>query len=113
MKKPYCRMYPEVEKPYIEHDIKGSYLFQTEDEVNRVLGIEIKKTKGFWNLPDDKRVMFILLFIRFLNGFGLEFRDTVWPISVIDISERKFFKFTYKRNNGKGYVYLYYNGVIG
>jgi hypothetical protein len=107
-------VYPEVEFAYIIHKIKGHYKFETVEEVKNVLCFDIRQTKGFTELPDDKKEMAERRIIGFINGWGLEARDTLYPISVSIEPEEKRFKFYYLRDKRreKNLSYLYFDGGV-
>lgn len=110
MKRPL--LYPEVEYAYILHGIKGQYQFETVEEVIKVLRFDIRKTKGFDKIAENKKEVAENLIISFINRFGLEYRDAMYPMCIQDIPEKKQFRFDYKSSNGKRYSYLCYDGTV-
>lgn len=83
------RVYPDIEFIYKHYKIKGHYKFENTNEIKNVLGFIFEETKGFEELSNEKRELVVRALMKILNGFGLEWRDTFWPVSLKDEPKKK------------------------
>lgn len=100
--------YKDIENKYIEADIKGHYRFVTAKEVEKVLGYDFRMIKGFKELSDSDKLLAEILVCNFINGFGLQARETVKPTKI----QRRLGKFMLSLE-GKSFSYLYDDGSVG
>lgn len=106
--------YPLLLDKYIARGVPAPYKFRTPEELKNVLGVDLYETKGIELFDEETRNVAIKLIINHFNGFGLEYRDTMDPVKIEWIEERKAFKLTIKNVKHKhhgGYIYLLLNGT--
>lgn len=105
--------YPLVKIAYELHGLT-SFKFRTASDVKHVLRFIISDTPGFSELSEEDQVRAESLIINFLNGWGLEARDTIYPAGIEWDKEYKAFKFYYSIYGEEPcYSWLFLNGKVG
>jgi hypothetical protein len=114
MSKAKHRLYPEVESDYIHFEIQGKYQFRNTHEIRSVLGFKVEDIKGFKELSEEKQALVVAGAIKICNCYGLEWRDTLWPIELKDQPKEKriIFSLTSGRNDIENSYILHYDGRI-
>ena len=106
--------YPEVQFAYQLNGMGDSLKFRTVEDVKKVLRWDVIDIPGFDAFSPETQERAARLIIRFLNGWGLEARDTIYPAGIKWDTEYKAFKFYYSVYGGEpGYSYLFLNGTVG
>lgn len=106
--------YPEVKFAYQLNGMGDSLKFRTVEDVKNVLRWDVMDTPGFDAFSPETQERAERLIISFLNGWGLEARDTIYPSSIEWDEEYKAFKFYYSvYGREPGYSYLFLNGTVG
>ena len=103
--------YNKVENKYIEADIKGHYKFANALEVKKVLGYDFRTIKGFKTLAPEHKELAERLVCKFINGHGLESRESLRPTNIK--RERGKFTVNYTHYDSQGFSYLYDSGSVG
>lgn len=86
-----------------------SYQFKTAEQVKVVLGCDIKRIRGFSILSEEQQALAEYLIIKYINGFGLDYREErIKPASIK--REPRRFVLTEK---DRSYSYLYDDGSVG
>lgn len=101
-------MYPEVMEKYERANLPGITMFENPSEVLEVLGVDLYKIKGVDALLEKDRVIVINTILKYLNGWGLEYRETINPRSIEWVESKNVFKLTF---TNKRYLYLNKEGV--
>ena len=99
----------EIKQKYTKADIKD-LKFKTAEQVKKVLGFNCRTIRGFKNLSKNEQELAESLFCKYLNGLGLEARETVRPTNIISEPQNGRFKVRFKK---LGFSYLYFNGTVG
>lgn len=99
--------YKDIENKYINAEIKGHYRFENALEIQKVLGFDLRKIKGFKALSIEDKELAERLICNFINQFGLEAREGL----IITKITREKGQFTVYY--GDSYSYLYDNGLVG
>ena len=99
----------KIKQKYTKADIKD-FKFKTTEQVKKVLGFDCRATRGFKKLSKKEQELAEYLFCKYLNGLGLETRETVRPTNIISEPQNGRFKVSFKK---LGYSYLYFNGTVG
>jgi hypothetical protein len=106
--------YPEVQFAYQLNGLGDSFKFRTAEDVKNVLRWDIHDIPGFDSFSPETQTRAARFIISFLNGWGLEARDTIYPASIEWDKDYKAFKFYYSvHGDNPGYSYLYLNGEVG
>jgi hypothetical protein len=58
------------------------YRFKNTQEIKEVLGIDLEKLYGFDTLSPHDQVMAKFYLVIFINGWGLEAREIIDPVSI-------------------------------
>lgn len=105
--------YPQVKIAYELHGL-ASFKFRTASDVKHVLRFSISDTPGFSELSEEDQECAEKLVINFLNGWGLEARDTIYPASIEWDKEYKAFKLYYSIYGEEPcYSLLFLDGSVG
>lgn len=99
--------YKEIQDKYINAGVKN-YKFSDAAQVKAVLGYDFRTMRGFKNLSDKSKILAEKLICKYLNGWGLETRESIRPMSI----KREKGRFVVKFKN-KSFCYLYYDGTVG
>ncbi|WP_291636479.1 hypothetical protein [Clostridium sp.] len=103
--------YNKIESKYIKADIKGHYKFVNALEVKKVLKYDFRTMRGFKILSPEHKKLAEILICSFINGHGLEPRESLRPTSIK--RERGKFTVHYKHYDSQGFSYLYDSGSVG
>ena len=103
--------YNEIENKYILAKIQGHYLFGNALEVKKVLKYDFRTIRGFKILSLEHKKLAEILICSFINGHGLESRESLRPTSIK--RERGKFTVHYKHYDSQGFSYLYDSGSVG
>ena len=106
------KLYPLVQEKYDAAGFdKRHYKFINAEEVKQILDFDFREIHGFNALSDEEKILAEKLICNFINGWGLEYRETdsMHPVLIVNERDNKRFKIVFKPNN---YSYLAYNGEI-
>lgn len=103
--------YNKIENKYIKAEIKGHYKFANALEVKKVLEYDFRTIRGFKILSLEDKALAESLICNFINGHGLESRESLRPTSIK--REHRKFIVNYKHYDSKEFSYLYDNGSVG
>jgi len=99
--------YNVIQNKYIKANIEG-HKFKNSLDVKKVLGYDFTTMRGFKTLSDDNKQLAEKLICKYINGYGLEARESIRPTNIT--REPGKFKVTFK---DKSFSYLYDNGTVG
>lgn len=78
--------YRELEEQYKKNGLTENKLNVVEDILN-VYGLDILNVQGYDTLTDEIKKLYKNFILNFFNGWGLEARSTIKPISFNDVEE--------------------------
>lgn len=78
--------YRELEGQYKKNGLSENKLNVLEDILN-VYGLDVLEVQGYDTLTDENKELYKNFIINFLNGWGLEARSTIIPISFNEVEE--------------------------
>ena len=99
----------KIKQKYAEANIKD-FKFKTAEQIKKVLGFDCRTMRGFKNLSKKEQELAESLFCDYLNGLGLETRETVRPTNIVSELQNGRFKVSFEK---VGFSYLYFNGTVG
>lgn len=75
-----------IENMYKENGI-SDYVLKNIDDIRRIHGIDILMTNGYADLTEENKELYQRFIINFYNGYGLEARATLIPLSINYVEE--------------------------
>ncbi len=92
--------YKKLEDQYKVNGLTENKLNALEDILN-VYGLDVLEVEGYDTLTDENKNLYKKFILNFFNGWGLEARSTIKPISFNEVEE---FEHIGQENSDDGYV---------
>lgn len=101
-------VHQEVLEKYEEAKLLKKTYFSNPVEVLNVLGIDLYKIEGLGSLHQEEIDFIIQVIIKYLNGWGLEYRETIDPVKIEWTPNKNVYRLTFSDNR---YIFINRNGT--
>ncbi|MEG3006124.1 MAG: hypothetical protein RR806_01515 [Oscillospiraceae bacterium] len=68
----------------------SEYKLTTIEELQKVHGVNALEVKGYSDLKEENRELYLKFVLNYFNAYGLETRATMYPLGIYYVEETKF-----------------------